>query len=176
MKLIVVAGMPGAGKEEFLNVAIDMDVPFIRMGDLVREAYASRSAEDEALSMGQFATAERERYGYSIWAKRALERMSGDVYLVDGCRSMDEVLAYRSLTDDVNIVAIHAPPKVRYDRLVKRSRDDAPHDTSEFDARDNREMGWGLANLIALADRLILNDRSLEMFRAEAREYLESLL
>lgn len=177
MKLIVVAGMPGAGKEEFLNVAIEKDVPFIRMGDLIRESYPNRSEEDKDLNMGQFATIERERHGYNIWAKRALEKMKGaELCLVDGCRSMDEVEAYRSVTDDVNIVAIHAPPKARYDRLLKRQRDDAPKDVSEFNARDNREMGWGLAVLIALADKLILNDTSLDEFKEKAREYLETVL
>ena len=175
MKLIVVAGMPGAGKEEFLNVASDMGIPFIRMGDLVRELYPKRGKEDEALSLGQFANIERERHGYNIWAKRALERMSGNIYLIDGCRSMDEVMAYRSLSDDVNIVAIHAPPRIRYDRLVKRQRDDAPRNVEEFDARDSREMGWGLADVIALSDHLIVNDGSLEKFREEASAYLRSI-
>ena len=175
MKLIVVAGMPGAGKEEFLNVASDMGIPFIRMGDLVRELYPKRGKEDEALSLGQFANIERERHGYNIWAKRALERMDGDIYLVDGCRSMDEINAYRSLTDDVNIVAIHAPPKIRYERLVKRHRDDAPQNIGEFAARDNREMGWGLAEVVALSDHLIINDGTLEDFRKAASAYLRSV-
>ena len=175
MKLIVVAGMPGAGKEEFLNVARDMDIPFLRMGDLVRELYPKRGDEDRDLTLGQFANIERERHGYNIWAKRALERMSGDIYLIDGCRSMDEVMAYRSLSDDVNIVAIHAPPRIRYDRLVKRQRDDAPRNVEEFDARDSREMGWGLANVIALSDHLIVNDGPLEQFRKEASEYQRSI-
>ena len=175
MKLIVVAGMPGAGKEEFLNVARDMDIPFLRMGDLVRELYPKRGDEDRDLTLGQFANIERERHGYNIWAKRALERMSGDIYLIDGCRSMDEVMAYRSLSDDVNIIAIHAPPRIRYDRLVKRQRDDAPRNVEEFDARDSREMGWGLANVIALSDHLIVNDGSLEKFREEASAYLRSI-
>ena len=175
MKLIVVAGMPGAGKEEFLNVARDMDIPFLRMGDLVRELYPKRGEEDRDLTLGQFANIERERHGYNIWAKRALERMSGNIYLIDGCRSMDEVMAYRSLSDDVNIVAIHAPPRIRYDRLVKRQRDDAPRNVEEFDARDSREMGWGLADVIALSDHLIVNDGSLEKFREEASAYLRSI-
>ncbi len=175
MKLIVVAGMPGAGKEEFLNVAADMGIPFIRMGDLVRELYPQRSEEDKDLTLGQFANIERERHGYNIWAKRALERMSGNIYLIDGCRSMDEVEAYRSLSDDVNIVAIHAPPKIRYERLVKRQRDDAPRNIEEFNARDSREMGWGLADVIALSDHLILNDGSLEKFREDANAYLRSV-
>lgn len=175
MKLIVVAGMPGAGKEEFLNVARDMDIPFLRMGDLVRELYPKRGEEDRDLTLGQFANIERERHGYNIWAKLALERMSGNIYLIDGCRSMDEVMAYRSLSDDVNIVAIHAPPRIRYDRLVKRQRDDAPRNVEEFDARDSREMGWGLADVIALSDHLIVNDGSLEKFREEASAYLRSI-
>ena len=175
MKLIVVAGMPGAGKEEFLNVAVKMGIPFIRMGDLVREMYPKRGPEDKDLALGQFASIERERHGYNIWAKRALERMDGDVYLIDGCRSMDEVMAYRSLSDDVNIVAIHAPPKIRYDRLVKRQRDDAPRNVEEFDARDSREMGWGLADVIALSDHLIVNDGTLEEFQRKAEEYLRNL-
>ena len=175
MKLIVVAGMPGAGKEEFLNVARDMDIPFLRMGDLVRELYPKRGDEDRDLTLGQFANIERERHGYNIWAKRALERMSGNIYLIDGCRSMDEVMAYRSLSDDVNIIAIHAPPRIRYDRLVKRQRDDAPRNVEEFDARDSREMGWGLADVIALSDHLIVNDGSLEKFREEASAYLRSI-
>ena len=175
MKLIVVAGMPGAGKEEFLNVAVSMGIPFIRMGDLVREMYPKRGPEDKDLALGQFASIERERHGYNIWAKRTLERMDGDIYLIDGCRSMDEVKAYRSLTDDVNIVAIHTPPMMRYERLVKRQRDDAPKNMEEFEARDAREMGWGLAEAIVLSDHLIVNDGSLEDFRKKAGDYLRKL-
>lgn len=176
MKLIVVTGMPGAGKEEFLNIAVKRDIPFIRMGDLVREAHANRSDADEALNVGQFATIERERYGYNIWAKRALKRMSGDIFLVDGCRSMDEVLAYRGLTDDVDVVAIHSSPYTRYERLVKRGRDDAPQTFEEFKDRDSREMGWGLSDLIALSDMIIVNDGTLEEFESEVNKFLDKVL
>ena len=173
MKLIVVAGMPGAGKEEFLNVARDMGIPFLRMGDLVRELYPKRGDEDRDLTLGQFANIERERHGYNIWAKRALERMSGNIYLIDGCRSMDEVRAYRNITDDVNIVAIYASPKTRYDRLVKRGRDDAPNNIDEFNQRDNRELGWGLGETMALADVMIINESSLDEFKDNVRKLME---
>ena len=175
MKLIVIAGMPGAGKEELLNVAVERDIPFIRMGDLVREMYPKRGPDDADLNLGQFASAERERHGYNIWAKRALERMSGDIYLIDGCRSMDEVEAYRGLSDDVNIVAIHTSPAIRYDRLVKRGRDDAPRNIEEFKARDSREIGWGLAETIVLSDHLIVNEGTLDEFRASVNELLDRM-
>ena len=99
--------------------------------------------------------------------------MSGNVCLIDGCRSMDEVRAYRNITDDVHIVAIFSSPATRYDRLVKRGRDDAPRDLEEFRERDSRELGWGLGETMALADKMIINESSLEEFKAAVRGLME---
>lgn len=173
MRVLLIAGMPGAGKEELLNVARSMGIPFLRMGDIVREYHATSGTD---LSVGTFANAQREELGKDIWAKRALERMKGDLFLVDGCRSMDEVRSYRDLGGDVLVVGISAPPKARYERLVKRGRDDAPRSIEEFDARDSREMGWGLSDVLALADIMIVNDSDLESFKLKAAIVLEGLL
>ncbi len=173
MKLIITTGMPGAGKEEFLLAASDSGIPFLRMGDIVREYHAKRSEEDKDLSVGQLANLDRQRYGFDIWAKRALEKMYGDIFMIDGCRSMDEVRAYRNITDDVNIVGIFASPKTRYDRLVKRGREDAPKNIEEFHERDNRELGWGLGETMALADVMIINESSLDEFKDNVRKLME---
>lgn len=173
MKLIITTGMPGAGKEEFLLAASDSGIPFLRMGDIVREFHAKRDEKDKDLSVGQLANLDRQRYGFDIWAKRAMEKMSGDIFMIDGCRSMDEVRAYRNLSDDVNIVAIFASPKTRYDRLVKRAREDAPKNIDEFNERDNRELGWGLGETMALADRMIINESSLDDFKKAVKELME---
>jgi dephospho-CoA kinase len=175
MRLIIVTGMPGTGKEEFLNTASEMGIPFVRMGDAVREFYQTRDGDRIRMSTGEFAESERKRFGYDIWAKRTLEKMSGPVFLVDGCRSTEEVEAFRSLSDDVTVVAIHSTPETRYSRLIKRNRDDAPSSLEEFIARDEREIGWGLAKMIALSDIMIPNETTLEDFRALSKEALERL-
>lgn len=175
MKILLITGMPGAGKEELLNVARSMDIPFLRMGDIVREFHATSGAAEKGLSVGQVANGERELHGKDIWAKRAIERMSGDLFLVDGCRSLDEVNSYKGLSDNVYIIGIHAPRMTRYERLVKRGREDAPKDIAEFDERDNRELGWGLGNVIALSDIMIINDSGLDSFKAKVRKELEAL-
>ena len=95
--------------------------------------------------------------------------------MIDGCRSMDEVRAYRNITDDVQIVGIFASPATRYDRLVKRGRDDAPKDMEEFHARDNRELGWGLGETMALADHMIINESSLDDFKKDVKALMEDL-
>ena len=89
---------------------------------------------------------------------------------------MDEVRAYRSLGEDIVILGISAPPSARYERLVRRGREDAPRSIDEFDARDSREMGWGLAEVLALADVMIVNDSDLETFRIAAAERLGAML
>jgi dephospho-CoA kinase len=175
MKILLVTGMPGAGKEELLNVARSMGIPFLRMGDIVREFHQTSGAAEKGLSVGQVANGEREKHGKDIWAKRAIERMSGDIFLVDGCRSLDEVDSYKGLSDQVYIIGVHASRAVRYDRLVRRGRDDAPKDMKEFDERDSRELGWGLGSVIALSDILVINDCDLETFRAKVTKELEAL-
>jgi dephospho-CoA kinase len=175
VKILLITGMPGSGKEELLNVARSMDIPFLRMGDIVREFHETSGAAAKGLSVGQVANGEREKHGKDIWAKRAIERMSGDIFLVDGCRSLDEVNSYKGLSDEVYIIAVHASRLTRYNRLIKRGRDDAPKDMAEFDERDNRELGWGLGSVIALADYMIVNDSDLETFQSKVRSEMEAL-
>lgn len=175
MKMIVVTGMPGAGKEEFLAAGRDAGVPFVRMGDVVRDAYAASGAEKDGLSVGQFADCERKTRGADIWARRTIERTFGDIFIIDGCRSTDEIDAFRSLGADIRVVAVHASPAVRYERLVKRAREDAPHNREEFETRDRRELSWGSGNAIALCDYMIVNMGSLKEFHMKSAALLRSL-
>lgn len=168
--------MPGAGKEEFLSAADSMGISFARMGDVVREAYAASEDRKKNIGTGKFAELERERYGIGIWAKRTIERMSGKIFLVDGCRSMNEVTLFKELSDNVEIIAIHSPPEIRYERLVKRGREDAPRDIDEFRARDAREISWGIAEVIALADIMAVNTSTLQEFHAASERIIKGLI
>ncbi|MBR7005868.1 MAG: dephospho-CoA kinase, partial [Candidatus Methanomethylophilaceae archaeon] len=152
----------------------DMGIGFARMGDVVRDFHESSGAAAEGLSVGEFASKERKIHGPDVWARRTIERMSGDLFLVDGCRSMDEVRSFRRFAD-VEIIAIHAPRSERFRRLVSRNREDAPKNEEEFDARDMREIGWGIAEVIALSEHMIVNDADLESFRRRSKDLLGRL-
>jgi Dephospho-CoA kinase len=176
MLILAVTGMPGAGKEEFLNVAKEDGINSVRMGDVVREHYALSDSVANDISVGVFADSERKKFGNNVWAKRTMEKMSGDMFLVDGCRSMAEINAFKELGGDIRIVAIHSPPEIRYDRLVKRGRDDAPKNISEFEVRDAREISWGLGEVVALSNIMIVNSSSLENFRISSKEALRCVI
>lgn len=128
------------------------------------------------MTIGQFADQERETYGKNIWAIRAMERMSGRLFLVDGCRSMSEVFCYKKSGNEVYIAGIHAPRMIRYERLVRRNRDDAPQNITEFNERDEREMRWGLSDVIALSDIMIVNNKDIRRFRLNVKETLEEII
>jgi dephospho-CoA kinase len=67
------------------------------------------------------------------------------------------------------VVAVHSSPETRFRRLQERGRSDSPSDWSEFQERDRREIGWGLAELIALADEMLVNDSDLATYHSRTK-------
>jgi dephospho-CoA kinase len=176
MVLIVIAGMPGAGKEEFVSVALTKGYQVVRMGDVVRE-FASISAVGVSdRGVGGFANDERVKHGYDIWAKRCVDRVRSERTVIDGSRGLMELKVYQErFGNNVRLVAIHSSPTARYSRLVRRARADAPTSMPEFEARDERELSWGLGSLIALADEMLVNEGSLEGFKSCCARLLDSI-
>ncbi len=176
MSILVLTGMPGAGKEEFVSVAKDLGFEVIRMGDVVRREASSRNFSTDDQSVGGFAHSERQRLGYDIWARRTVPLVKAEGTLIDGCRGESELTVFRNaFGEGVRVVAIHASARTRFERLRSRNRSDAPADFEQFRERDKRELGWGLGNLVALADHVIVNEGTLEEFKRNAAELLREL-
>jgi dephospho-CoA kinase len=173
-KVFVLTGMPGAGKEEFVKVAQKDGYSVIRMGDVVRLEAEKRRVIMDDRGVGGFASSERQAHGPGIWAERCLPLLGPGHVVIDGSRSVAEIEVFRTaLGKGVRLVAVHTSPDRRFDRLRSRGRYDAPHTRQEFRERDERELGWGLGSLIALADVMIVNESSLDEFHAKAKEELD---
>ena len=75
------------------------------------------------------------------------------------------------------IVAVHASPRTRFSRLSTRGRRDDPKSWEEFVARDMKELGFGIGDVIALADVMVVNeDKSPEEVASEALEAVKRVL
>lgn len=173
-KVIVLTGMPGAGKEEFVKVALEAGYAVLRMGDVVRGEAERRGTAMDDHGVGGFANLERQVHGPGIWAERCLKVLGKGDTVIDGSRSLAELDVFRrSLGGDLRLVAIHSSPDHRFVRLQRRARYDAPHDQEAFRERDMRELGWGLGSLIAMADIMLVNDDTLERFRELATKELK---
>ncbi len=172
--MVVLAGMPGSGKEEFVLVARELGWDVVRMGDVVRAEAAKRGVQGSDKGVGGFANSERQEHGYAIWAKRCIPYILGQRTIIDGSRGLDELTVFReAFGAEIELVAIHAPQRQRYQRLVQRGRDDAPKSWEEFLEREKRELSWGLGDLIAMADTMLVNDNALDDFWSKCRKYLE---
>ena len=174
VKVIAIAGMPGAGKGIVSKTASSRGTPVLVCGDVVREETAKRGLEPSPENMGKIMLEIRREEGPAVVAERLIPKIESSaarLVIVEGVRSMAEVEALRRKHSTV-IVAVHASPKTRYDRLIARGRSDDSKSWEEFVERDARELGVGIGNVIALAQEMLINESSVEDLNASSETVL----
>lgn len=179
MILIAVTGLPGSGKSIVARMlAEELGFYLVSMGDLVREEVARRGLELTPANIEIIATKLREEKGPDAVARLLLEKLRDRVaghpgIVIDGVRSIEEVRVLESL-GKVCVVGVHSSPRTRLERLLKRGRVGDVRDIKEFMMRDLYNLSYGVGNLLALADYMIVNDSTLdalvEAVRRLARE------
>jgi len=174
MRVIGTVGMPGSGKGEFSEVAEAEGVPVVNMGDVIRAETRERGL-DPAEDHGQVAQDLRAEHGDDVVAQRTLPLIEGaleeaDTVLVDGLRAPVEADTFRErFGDDFLIVAVEASFDTREERLLGRGRDRG----EPLAERDERELGWGMGEVIDRADVTVDNDgRPLDAYREAVRALL----
>ncbi|MGQ4910585.1 MAG: AAA family ATPase [Candidatus Thorarchaeota archaeon] len=178
MELIIVTGMPGAGKSEIAQIFRDAGVPVIVMGDIVRKEAKRRGLKATPENTRHIMLELRERDGPGAIASRCIEDLrshSANLLVIEGCRSISEVDVFDDFADRVTIIGVHSSPRARFERLQSRHREDAPTTWSVFHERDMREISVGLGGVIALSDIMLVNEGSLDSFRREARLIVQRL-
>jgi len=151
--------MPGAGKSTIAEGLKPKGYDIVNMGNAVREEAKKRNLESTSSNLGKLMLELREKNGPGAIAeliKPQIESSTANVILIDGVRSNDEIQVLRKF-GNVKLLAIHASTDTRFDFLQKRGRSDDPQTKDNFDERDNRELGVGISNSIALSDDAISN-------------------
>jgi dephospho-CoA kinase len=178
MPVIGTVGMPGSGKGEVATVAEAAGIPVVTMGDVIRAACRDRGL-DPADHHGEVAQALRDEGGPAAIAEASLPHVEdalaeSETVVVDGLRSPDEVALFREqFGDEFSILAVEASFETRADRLAERGRDATDADRERLRAREKRELGWGMGEVIEAADRRIENeDCSLAAFHTAVRDAL----
>jgi len=151
--------MPGAGKSTIADGLKSKGYDIINMGNAVREEAKKRNLESTRSNLGKLMLEFREKNGPGAIAelvKPDIESSTANVILIDGVRSNDEIKVLKKF-GNVKLLAIHASTNTRFDFLQKRGRSDDPQTKEHFEERDNRELGVGISNTIALSDDAISN-------------------
>jgi dephospho-CoA kinase len=196
-------GLPGSGKSEAAQVAREMGLEVMVMGDVIRQEAAARGLPPTDENLGRLGSMLRSQEGPTAIARRTLKlaRESGkDVAAIDGLRSKEEADYFRANAQEFHLLEIWASPEVRLGRLFSRGRSDDPsldecNNEGEaaanvkivsscrngaksmeeaLERRECREMGWGMGQAFTEAEASLENNGDLEEFRRSVRLLLSA--
>jgi len=161
MKIFVIVGMPAAGKNIARTYAESKGLVYYATGDIVWAEVKKCGLEAGASGTAKISDELRGLDGMGV-TRLALEEVlksGAAVGFLEGMRSWPEIELIRKKADSV-VIAFLAPRKLRLERICARGRaDDIPQ---AFDERDQREISYGTAIPIALADAYILNTATMD--------------
>ncbi|MDR2545296.1 MAG: nucleoside monophosphate kinase [Methanobrevibacter sp.] len=175
MKVIGVCGLPGSGKSFIHQIAKEYNSTIYNMGDVIREEALKRN-----ISIGDMAIQLRKEEGNNVVAKMIVEKIMENededkLFIIEGIRSLSEVEFIKQKFNDFKILSIFASPKTRFKRLKMRNRDDDSNEFNEFKKRDERELNFGIANVIVYSDYLIINEDCLEEYKKNLKNFFKTI-
>lgn len=158
MTVLCIAGLPGSGKSTVSSILSELGFKVFIMGDYVRA-----EADKMGVSASEAATMLRVIHGSRVIARLVLKDLTKVIntkVAIEGLRSREEYEAIREAVGDARLIFVVASLRTRFNRLASRGRPDDPKSLEDLMARDYRELTFGLANLISLADYIIVNEGS----------------
>ena len=168
MALIVgLTGPNAAGKGEAARWLAERGFSVHSLSDIVRERALALGRDVGRASLIETGQAMRREGGPGILARLLLRRLS-ERCVVDSIRHPAEVEVLRK-QPGFRLMGVDAPVATRWRRAVARGREGDVPDLATFEAREQLENGTSpeqqqLSRALALADRVVVNDGSLEQF------------
>ena len=180
MKVIGTVGMPGSGKSVVSQIFRErLNSFYIVMGDVIREEVMKEGLEPTPDNVRRVMLTIREREGNDIVATRCIEKLKEndekfEWVIIEGLRGLEELTTFRKHLNFL-LIAIHASPPTRFNRLKKRARSDDPKNREMFDKRDLTELKVGIGSVIALADHILANEGTKDDLRGKIEAFLKDV-
>lgn len=177
MNVMGISGMPGSGKSIISDIAAERGAIIVSMGDIIREESKKRgeSSKETAKNL-------RKEFGEYIVSELTIKKIKKiqeegveNTIVVEGIRSLPEVEMFKENFDNFIILSIFANPKLRFERLKIRQREDDSDDYNVFKERDYTELKFGIGSVISLSDKLIINESDMESCIEEINKYFDEI-
>ena len=186
--IVCISGLCGAGKSVVSDYFIQNGYLYRRFGQITMDELKRRNLpiceENERLIREEL----RNRYGMAAFAilnQSKLDELllKGNV-IVDGLYSFAEYKVLKDhYKDKLIVIAVYAPPRIRYERLSNRKIDsidiqgrNRPLTHDEAVLRDYREIERSdKGGPIAIADYTIMNIKDFSYLQEQAKEIIDEL-
>ncbi len=174
-QVVVLVGLPGSGKTTLAkSLSAPLGAPYRTCGDVIRGWISQQglpyTPETDRAASQHFARTPGEiARQLSAQIQASPER----IHIVDGVRSPADLAVLRQ-SFDVRVVALRAPAKVRYQRMLTRGRF-AGEDVTYLRARDQREISLGVLRVLRAPFARVELKAGLENVPGQARELATAL-
>lgn len=175
MRVMGISGLPGSGKNLVSELAAERGAMIVSMGDIIREEARKRGETTKETARNL-----RAEHGQYIVAELTIEKIKKireegfeSSIIVEGIRSPYEVSLFKENFDDFIILSIFANQDLRFERIKSRKREDDTTDFDTFVQRDQRELDFGIGDVISLSNKIIINESDLDSYAMQINEFLE---
>jgi len=186
-KIIFVVGMTGSGKSIVSDELVKKGFAFVRFGQITLDEVKKRGLEVNETNERAVREGLRKEYGMGAFATLNIPRF--DEFLKksnvvgDGLYSWTEYKILKEKYGDLmNVLAVYAPPELRYERLENRAVANDPNSrfrsTPKADSKkrdyaeiENIEKGGP----IAMADFTIINTGTVDDAKLQLEKFLSTL-
>ena len=173
--IIGLTGKNGSGKGVVADFLKTMGYHYHSLSDVVREEIIARGEKVTRDTLIKTANDLRATKGPSILAERVLAKLDPEKnYIVDSIRNPFEAEALRR-RKDFYLLMIDAGPKIRFERLKTRARENDPQDYNSFlklevaEAGSNDPTTQQLNRTGEMADAKVENNGTHEELSADLR-------
>ena len=169
-KIIALVGMTGAGKSIVADYLVGKDWGFARFGQIVLDEVKRQGLEPKEENERPIREQMRREHGMAAMAILNIPKFDAILkeknLVADGLYSWSEYKELKKYYGDrLNIVAVYAPPKLRYERLARRRLKATDKDLRNRPATEEQAKARDFAEIeniekggpIAMADFTILN-------------------
>ena len=179
MRIIVLSGLPLSGKTTYAKkLGSKYNMPLYETGTEVLEEVTGRGLEFSPVNIKKV-TDECKKISDSYFTERLIKKvdaLTDDIkgVFLSGLRAVSEieVLKKHYGDDNVFVIAFHTSMKTRFNRLnnaervaettgAKAKEDVLLRDFDNFLARNKKELGYGVGDVMALADYMMSTENEL---------------
>lgn len=187
-KVVFVVGMPGSGKSIVSNELVKEGFAYVRFGQITIDEIRRRGLEINETNERTVREELRKEHGMGAFAALNIpkldEFLKSSNVVGDGLYSWTEYKILKEKYEDLMfVVAVYAPPKLRYERLKNRSAENdadsrfrsIPEEkskTRDYSEIENVEKGGP----IAMADFTIVNTGSAQDLKENTKKILSGIL
>ncbi|MFZ2357117.1 MAG: AAA family ATPase [Candidatus Omnitrophota bacterium] len=178
--LIGVTGTMASGKDSVSEYLKEKGFFHFSLSDAIRTECDKRGLPKDRDTLRNLGNELREKQGANVLAKLAIHAIATNGAkntVITSIRNPEEIKLLKKQGDFI-FLAVDAPIELRYERTKSRHRESDFIDFETFKNQEEAEMAGGpgkqnLAEVIAMADHILINNSTVEDLRKKINEILK---